>query len=172
MYTPATITPLYLLFLISFFTFLFHAVSFISAQDDIANIGAIIDVSSRIGKEEKVSMEIAIQTIYNASSNKHKLVLHVRDTGGNPLQAYMAAEDLIEKKKVHVDAKPMVIGIPSNATWAKFVQVNKDGEDPTGFCIDVFNNARKRLYYGLPHSFKPGKYDELTEMVYNKVITN
>ncbi|KAF9618743.1 hypothetical protein IFM89_002438 [Coptis chinensis] len=77
--------------------------------------------------------------------------------------------DLSIKRKM-----PMVIGIPSKATFEKFVQVNKDGEDPTGSCIDVFNKARERLYYGLPHSFKPidGKYDELIEMVYNKVITN
>ncbi|KAF9618747.1 hypothetical protein IFM89_002442 [Coptis chinensis] len=90
-------------------------VPFISAQDDITNIGVIIDVSSRIGKEEKVSIEIAIQTINNASSNKHKLVLHVRDTGVNPLQAYMAAEDLIKKTKVNA-----IIGME---TWQEAVLV-------------------------------------------------
>jgi len=46
--------------------------------NEVTNIGAIIDVNSRIGKEEKIGMEIAVQN-FNKSSNTHKLSLYIRE---------------------------------------------------------------------------------------------
>jgi hypothetical protein len=45
--------------------------------NEVTNIGAIIDVNSRIGKEEKIGMEIAVQN-FNKNSNTHKLSLYIR----------------------------------------------------------------------------------------------
>ena len=48
-------------------------------EEKITNIGAIIDVNSRIGKEQKVAMEIAARN-FNNSSKKQKLSLHFQDS--------------------------------------------------------------------------------------------
>lgn len=98
--------------LFSFLVFLFHGVG-TAAQDDITNIGAIINVNSRIGKEEKISMEIAVKEF----DVKHKLVLHVRDSGGDPLQAFTAAGELIKEKQVQA-----IIGME---TWKEASLVNQ-----------------------------------------------
>ncbi|PSR98616.1 Glutamate receptor 2.7 like [Actinidia chinensis var. chinensis] len=68
---------------------------------DTTKIGAIIDVSSRIGKEQKVAMEIAAQNFNNAST-KHKLALYFQNPGRGALQAAYAAEELIKEKQVQV----------------------------------------------------------------------
>ncbi|KAL5772301.1 hypothetical protein ACOSQ2_012225 [Xanthoceras sorbifolium] len=67
----------------------------------LINIGAIIDVNSRVGKEEKVAMEIAVQDFNNASQN-HKLSLHFQDRERDPLRAASAAKKLVKEKKVKV----------------------------------------------------------------------
>ncbi|KAL5841527.1 hypothetical protein ACOSQ3_012130 [Xanthoceras sorbifolium] len=67
----------------------------------LINIGAIIDVKSRVGKEEKVAMEIAVQDFNNASQN-YKLSLHFQDPERDPLRAASAAEKLVKEKKVKV----------------------------------------------------------------------
>ncbi|KAH7568903.1 hypothetical protein JRO89_XS06G0070200 [Xanthoceras sorbifolium] len=65
----------------------------------LTNIGAIIDVNSRVGKEEKVAMQIAVQDFNNAYQN-HKLSLHFQDRERDPLRAASAAEKLVKEKKV------------------------------------------------------------------------
>ncbi|KAH7568902.1 hypothetical protein JRO89_XS06G0070100 [Xanthoceras sorbifolium] len=67
----------------------------------LTNIGAIIDVNSRVGKEEKVAMQIAVQDFNNAYQN-HKLSLHFQDRERDPLRAASAAEKLVKEKKVKV----------------------------------------------------------------------
>ncbi|KAF9589308.1 hypothetical protein IFM89_022635 [Coptis chinensis] len=64
-------------------------------------------------------------------------------------------------------ANPMVIGIPGRTSFEKFVKVN-EGEDPTGFCTDVFKNALQRLNYTLPYIFESfhGLYDDLVDEVH------
>ncbi|KAF8413793.1 hypothetical protein HHK36_001786 [Tetracentron sinense] len=61
-------------------------------------IGAIIDYNSRIGKEEKVAMEMAIQDFYNTTS--HRPFLHFRDSKREPVRAALAAMELMDKKQV------------------------------------------------------------------------
>ncbi|KAK3207031.1 hypothetical protein Dsin_021077 [Dipteronia sinensis] len=65
----------------------------------LINIGAIIDVNSRNGKEKKVAMEIAVQDFNNVSQN-HKLSLHFQGPERDPLQAASAAEKLIKEKEL------------------------------------------------------------------------
>ncbi|KAF8391286.1 hypothetical protein HHK36_023588 [Tetracentron sinense] len=62
------------------------------------SIGAIIDYSSHIGKEEKIAMEMAIEDFYNTTN--HRPFLHVRDSRREPVRAVLAAMDLINKQQV------------------------------------------------------------------------
>ncbi|KAJ4827354.1 hypothetical protein Tsubulata_049128 [Turnera subulata] len=70
-------------------------------DDKITKVGAIIDINSRIGKEEKTAIEMAVQN-FNDSSKYHKLSLYFQDSQGSPLQAVYAAEELIKEKGVDV----------------------------------------------------------------------
>ena len=45
---------------------------------NVTRVGLIIDVNTRIGKEERIAMEIAAQN-YNACSKTHKLSLYMED---------------------------------------------------------------------------------------------
>ncbi|KAG6691220.1 glutamate receptor 2.7-like [Carya illinoinensis] len=67
----------------------------------VTNIGAIIDVSSRIGKEEKTAMQIYAEN-YNHHSKTHKLSLYFQDPGNDPFQVASAAGELIKEKKIKV----------------------------------------------------------------------
>uniref|UniRef100_F6H1Z0 Glutamate receptor n=1 Tax=Vitis vinifera TaxID=29760 RepID=F6H1Z0_VITVI len=62
------------------------------------SIGVIVDYGSRVGKEEKVAMELAIDDFYKKTNQR--LVLHSRDSQGDPLRARLSAMDLIEKQQV------------------------------------------------------------------------
>ena len=46
---------------------------------DVTRVGLIIDVNTRIGKEEKIAMELAAQK-YNTSSMTHKLSLYMQES--------------------------------------------------------------------------------------------
>ncbi|GAB4827038.1 hypothetical protein Ancab_033919 [Ancistrocladus abbreviatus] len=82
------------------------------------SIGAIVNVGSRIGREQKTAMEIAVQN-FNANSRNQNLSIHFRNSSGDPLQAAFAAEELIEKNQVKV-----VIGMEK---WEEAVLVAEAG---------------------------------------------
>ncbi|GLU13775.1 hypothetical protein SLE2022_303870 [Rubroshorea leprosula] len=84
--------------LISFFIIL-PFVAEASNDGRVINIGAIIDVDSRIGKEERTALEIAVQS-FNVNSNNHNLSLYIRDSRRNPFVSATAAEELIKEKDV------------------------------------------------------------------------
>ena len=46
---------------------------------NVTGVGLIIDVNTRIGKEEKIAMEIAAQN-YNTTSKTHKLSLYIHNS--------------------------------------------------------------------------------------------
>ncbi|XP_075663617.1 glutamate receptor 2.4-like [Castanea sativa] len=102
--TGKTVIKLCLLFLIliSFLLSLSRGDEAVNTTNEVTNIGAIIDVSSRIGKEEKIAMEIAAENFNNHHSKSHKLSLHFQDPGKDPLQVVYAAGELIKEKKVQV----------------------------------------------------------------------
>jgi hypothetical protein len=62
----------------------------VNKTNEVTNIGAIIDVSSRIGKEEKIAMEIAAENFNNNHSKTHKLFIYFQDPGQDPLQVVSA----------------------------------------------------------------------------------
>ncbi|KAF8411016.1 hypothetical protein HHK36_003555 [Tetracentron sinense] len=109
--------PLFFTIFISFIFLSHGSTTAVEHQNNMeaANIGAIIDVNSRVGKEVKTAMEIAIQDFNEDSDNRKKLILHVRDSGRDPLQASWAANELIEKHQVKV-----ILGMK---TWQEAVLV-------------------------------------------------
>lgn len=80
-----------LLFPLLIIYLLFNLSYAVEAEDEknVTNIGAIIDVNSRIGKEQKAAMEIAAAN-FNDQSNTHELNLHFRDSGRDPFLAASA----------------------------------------------------------------------------------
>ncbi|XP_062013045.1 glutamate receptor 2.7-like isoform X2 [Rosa rugosa] len=83
-------------------------------EKNVTNIGAIIDVNSRIGKEQKAAMEVAAEN-FNKQSDTHELILHFRDSGRDPFLAAYAAKHLIKEQKVQV-----IIGME---TWQEAITV-------------------------------------------------
>ena len=60
-------------------------------NSQIISIGAIIDVNSHTGQEQKKAMEISVQN-FNNHSKTHNIILHFRDSGKNPFQAASLGE--------------------------------------------------------------------------------
>jgi len=69
---PSTICLSYLL--LSFLLITYYQVEATDGENQVISIGVIIDVNSRIGKEQRVAMDLAVQT-YNTTSNTYKLAL-------------------------------------------------------------------------------------------------
>ncbi|KAF5197815.1 Glutamate receptor 2.2 [Thalictrum thalictroides] len=69
-------------------------------DDSEFRIGVIVDYSSRIGKEEITAMKMAIQDYYEYAGIKP--VLHIRDSGQDPVRTTFSAIDLINVTKVGV----------------------------------------------------------------------
>ena len=92
--TGKTVIKFCLLFIIivSFLLSLAHRDEAANTTSEVTNIGAIIDVSSRIGKEEKTAMEIAAGNFNNHSKTDQKLFLHFQDPGTDPLQVVSAGQ--------------------------------------------------------------------------------
>lgn len=69
-------------------------------RDDDVSLGAIIDSTSRAGKEEKIGIEMAIEDYYNSTG--FKPMLHVRDSGGDPLEAFYMGMPLMLKNMLQI----------------------------------------------------------------------
>ncbi|CAL2253912.1 unnamed protein product [Prunus armeniaca] len=67
-------------------------------------LGAIVDNSSRIGKEGSVAMQIAVEDFFN--KNNQSLDLKIRNSQGDPLQAALAARSLINTDQVQAILGP------------------------------------------------------------------
>ncbi|KAK7246402.1 hypothetical protein RIF29_41270 [Crotalaria pallida] len=87
--------------LISFVLINSYLVVATNADNKAVSIGAIIDVNSRIGKEQQVAMEIAAQS-HNTTSKAFKLALYFWNSTKDPLRATSLAEEMINSQKVQV----------------------------------------------------------------------
>ncbi|CAI9784238.1 unnamed protein product [Fraxinus pennsylvanica] len=68
-------------------------------------IGAISDCNTRVGKEERVAMDMAIQ-YFNTQHDQTFLMLRLKCSKRTPLQSALAARHLINKNKVEVILGP------------------------------------------------------------------
>ncbi|KAK7854388.1 glutamate receptor 2.7 [Quercus suber] len=66
-------------------------------NNNVTCVGLIIDINTRIGKEEKIAMEIGAQN-YNTSSKTQKLSLYIQDS----LRGTSAVKEMIREKRVKV----------------------------------------------------------------------
>ncbi|XP_038897242.1 glutamate receptor 2.8-like [Benincasa hispida] len=82
-------------------------------------IGAIVDKSSRIGKEESLAMLMAIEDFNKINDQNFSFV--IRDFKSDPNQAALAAEDLISMQQVQVLIGPQ--------TWEAVSVVAKVGSE-------------------------------------------
>lgn len=71
--------------------------------------------------------------------------------------------------------KPLIIGVPHRASFVEFVTEDMN-HSVVGYCIDVFEEARKLVAYDVPYRFKlfgdglsNPHYDDLVKMVANGV---
>ncbi|KAL5558846.1 hypothetical protein UlMin_035057 [Ulmus minor] len=72
----------------------------IKEELSVARIGGVINLKSRMGKEQKIAMEMARDDI--SRSTCAKLDLHLKDSQANPARAAASAIDLIRSKQVEV----------------------------------------------------------------------
>ncbi|KAG4953535.1 hypothetical protein JHK87_039129 [Glycine soja] len=87
----------------------------------VVNIGAIIDLSSRVGKEQKTAMEVAMEDVNRQSC--YKLALNFNNnTHGNPSPTILAA-DFANNKEVQV-----VIGTKLDASTL-FHSIDESSKD-------------------------------------------
>ncbi|XP_022893647.1 glutamate receptor 2.9-like isoform X1 [Olea europaea var. sylvestris] len=90
----------------------------------LGRIGGVIYQSSRIGREQKIAMEMAIHDFEKRSLNCSKLVLHLKDLDLNSAGAVSAAVELVNQK--HVDAIQGTLTLQEAAQLVEFVNVIKD----------------------------------------------
>ncbi|KAH0988489.1 hypothetical protein GBA52_015666 [Prunus armeniaca] len=67
-------------------------------QQTIAGIGVVVDYSSRVGKEQKIAMKMAIQDLFHSTCAR--LDLHLKDSQGNSAGAIAGAINLLNSKQV------------------------------------------------------------------------
>ncbi|KAM4100837.1 hypothetical protein ACJW30_05G098300 [Castanea mollissima] len=121
--TGKTVIKLCLLFLIliSFLLSLSRVDEAVNTTNEVTNIGAIIDVSSRIGKEEKIAMEIAAENFNNHHSKSHKLSLHFQDPGKDPLQPFLI--QMANNDFTQIECISKIVG---TYNWGRVIAIYED----------------------------------------------
>ncbi|KAF0911373.1 hypothetical protein E2562_008258 [Oryza meyeriana var. granulata] len=80
------------------------------------HVGVILDLGSLVGKVARISISLAVEDFYAVHQNySTRLVLHIRDSMANDVQAASAAVELLENYKVQA-----IIG-PQKSSEAVFV---------------------------------------------------
>ncbi|KAL7599491.1 hypothetical protein Lser_V15G25076 [Lactuca serriola] len=100
-----------------------------SNSSDPFVIGAIVDMSSRVGKEARVAMEIAIDD-FTAKTNQN-LTLYTTNSKGNIVQAIQEATYLIETHKVEA-----ILGLHTMEEVVSVAEVCNEAQVPTFSLFD------------------------------------
>jgi hypothetical protein len=61
------------------------------STETAASVGAVFYYSSRVGKEQKVAMDMAVQDLHHLNCSK-QLALQLKDSHGNPARAISAGK--------------------------------------------------------------------------------
>ncbi|XP_055805951.1 glutamate receptor 2.9-like [Solanum dulcamara] len=93
-----------------------------STANETIEIGAIIDLNSRIGKEQKTAINIAVGNYnHDRRNKKHLITLHFRNTSKDTIQDLFTAEELVKQNHV----KMIVIGMQTWEETALIADIGK-----------------------------------------------
>ncbi|KAJ6678421.1 IONOTROPIC GLUTAMATE RECEPTOR [Salix viminalis] len=81
----------------------------------INTIGGVVDCNTRVGREEKIAMDIAVQDVY--SSTSHNLTTHIQDLSGKSDRAASSAFHLSQNRKL--------LAIAGSLTWQQAALVSE-----------------------------------------------
>ncbi|KAK9085451.1 hypothetical protein Sjap_025862 [Stephania japonica] len=96
------------------------------------SVGAILDLGSHAGKEDKVAIEMAFDDFYKSCSS-HKPSLYIKDSGGDSSRASMVADELVWGKQVQA-----IIGL---RTWEEAASIAKIGTEAQVPILSLANTA-------------------------------
>ncbi|KAK3036297.1 hypothetical protein RJ639_031269, partial [Escallonia herrerae] len=118
-----------------------------------ASIGAILDTTSRVGKEAKVAMEMAIDDL--AGDTDMSVVLHIRNSQSKPLLAGLAARELIDTHKVKTILGPH--------TWEEAISIADVGSQAHIPTLSLADSIPKWALEQWPFLVQasPNKYAEM-----------
>ncbi|KAJ0795904.1 putative periplasmic binding protein-like I [Helianthus annuus] len=106
------------------------------------SVGVILDMGSWVGKTVHSWITMAVSEFYRVNCHyKTRILLHSRDTHGEPRQALSAALDLLEKTKVQA-----ILGSQSSAE-AKFLAVLGDQETLPILSLSSIPSSRRHPYF-------------------------
>ncbi|KAK1428544.1 hypothetical protein QVD17_17380 [Tagetes erecta] len=120
-----------------------HVVNTSCSRKHEIPIGVILDMTSSFGQMVHSSIGMAIQDFYSLNDGyKTRLVLHTRDSEGNPLRALSCAYDLLQNLKVQA-----IIG-PETLLEAKFLSILGDKTK-----VPVLSLAASSSFNASTHSY-------------------
>ncbi|KAJ4841542.1 hypothetical protein Tsubulata_001750, partial [Turnera subulata] len=93
-------------------------------QRILGNIGAVVDHGSRVGKEQRIAMEMAVEHFSRSSDCSKRLALHIKDYNGNLEGAASSTINLIDSRKVHA-----LLGSLTAEEAGLFSQIDKNIKD-------------------------------------------
>ncbi|KAJ8549505.1 hypothetical protein K7X08_033212 [Anisodus acutangulus] len=110
-----------LIFILKVFLFI-SLVTVKATANETIEIGAIIDINSRIGKEQKTAIAIAVENYnHDRRNNKQLITVHFRNTSKDTIQDFFSAEELVEQNHV----KMIVTGLQ---TWEETALIADTGK--------------------------------------------
>ncbi|OMO89278.1 Ionotropic glutamate receptor [Corchorus capsularis] len=132
---------------------LFISISIIAATNEGIIIGGIVDNTTRIGKEERVAMEMALEDFNTNYKGNQSLILHVKNSSNKfPLQAALAAMDLINREGAEV-----ILGLQTWEETSLVAEIGSQNHIPILSFSDLIPSWAKQNWPFLVATF-PNQY--------------